>query len=225
MRRGACIAGLLLAGCIGSLGGMPGSPYFVSYRATDSDIVRREAAAGDAEAQAALGYDYERGENGLPKREDEAARLYRLAAAQGSPAGQTNFAVLLATGRGMARNDVEAVRLLAAASGKGFRPAEVYLSAFYLARRGGIPDGDPTALAALRAVIERDVRSMFCLESRIVFAAASQYEAGTALLPRDPSEAIRLYKKLADFYPSGCGLESARKKLAEIRVISATDGQ
>ena len=226
MRRGVFIAILpLLAGCIGSLGGAPSSPYFVSYRTAGRDVIHREAAAGDADAQAALGYDYEHGENGLPKRDDEAARFYRLAAEQGNPAGLTNLAVFVATGRSGRPDDREAARLLALAAGKGFGPAQVYLSAFYLAGRGGIPDGDPAALAALHAVVERDARTKFCPESRIVFGAASQYEMGTSRLPRDPSEAIRLYKKLGDPYPGGCNLENARERLAEIRGNSTTDGQ
>ena len=46
----------------------------------------------------------------LPKDEAEAVRLYRLAAAQGNANGQDWLGVLLATGRGMAKDEAEAFR-------------------------------------------------------------------------------------------------------------------
>ena len=126
-------------------------PTYESYPKSMPDVLRRAADAGDPGAQTALGSFYERGEEGFPVRKDEALRLYRLAAAQNYPAGLTNLAVFLAEGRETSRNDVEAVRLLSLAARKDFEPAQVYLSAFYLARRGRIADGDPVAIAALKA--------------------------------------------------------------------------
>jgi TPR repeat protein len=227
MRR-MCTALLLLAtaGCIGSMGGMASRPDFVSYDTTVREVVRRAADTGDAGGQAAAGYFFEHGENGFPQRDDEALRLYRLAAAQGNPAGLTNLAVFVATGRGVPRDDAEAVRLLSLAAPQGFEPAQLYLTAFYLAHRGNIADGDPAALAAVKAVVDRLMASRLCpSDYHFVLAIARLYEDGTSGLPRDLKEARRLYERMAASFPAGCQRPEAKERLAEMSANSTLNRQ
>lgn len=211
MRRGIVITILLLlAGCIGSLNHSPISPGFVSYPKKIAEVVRHGAEAGDAGAEAALGYFYERGEEGVRESEGEAARLYRLAADQGNPVGLTNLAVFTATGRSGRPDDTEAARLLALAARQGFEPAQNYLAAFYLSGRGNIADGDAAALDALRAIADRYMQAKYCENGHIVFGAAHLYASGTRGVPRDRTLAIRLLEKLARSNSGGCSSERAR---------------
>ncbi len=206
--------------------GMADSPYFVAYKKTTPEVIRRGVETGDAGAQAAAGYFFEKGEQGFPKRDDEALRLYRLAAAQGDRAGLTNLAVFLATGRGVPRDDAEAARLLSLAARQDYEPAQRYLASFYLAHRGSIVDGDPAALAAVRAVLERLIHSRNCVGfPRFERKIARLYEEGAPGLPRDLEEARRFYERMAAPYPRGCDDEEARERLAKIPANPPLDRQ
>ena len=203
----------------------PSRPDFVTYKTTLPDVIRRGAATGDPDAQSAAGYFAEKGEQGFARSDEEALRLYRLAAAQGNPAGLTNLAVFVASGRGVPRDDAEAARLLALAARQGFEPAQVYLAAFYLAHRGNIAEGDPVAVGALKAVVDREMQLKSCMTSDFVTAAARLYEDGALGLPRDMKEARRLYEKMAPPYPTGCGRAEARERLAKMPAIATLDRQ
>ncbi|MDB5691874.1 MAG: sel1 repeat family protein [Alphaproteobacteria bacterium] len=201
------------------------SPSFGTYGKTVPEVIRRGVEMGDAGAQAAAGYSTEKGEYGFSKREDEALRLYRLAAAQGNPAGLTNLAVFVATGRGVPRDDAEAARLLSLAARQEFEPAQLYLAAFYLAHRGNIADGDPGAIAALKAVVEREMHAPLCRNPHVAVAAARLYEDGAAGMPRDLAEARRLYQKMGPPSPDGCNVAEARERLAKMPANPALDRQ
>ncbi len=224
-RRTILLVVLAVAGCKADPNGMPPRPYYVSYTKTLPDVVRRAADAGEAGAQTALGHFYERGENGFAVREDEALRLYRLAAAQGYPPALTNLAVLVATGRGVARDDAEAARLLSLAAQQDYEPAQVYLAACYLAHRGQIADGDAVAIAALRAVAAREMGSNHCRHVRIVVGLAQLSRDGAPGVPREQAEAIRLLKKMAAPRGSGCDDENAKAQLAKMPANPPLDRQ
>jgi hypothetical protein len=205
--------------------GMADRPYFVTYETTVPDVIRRGAEAGDAGAQAAAGYFSEKGEQGFAKSDDEALRLYRLAAAQGNPAGLANLAVFIASGRGVPRDDAEAARLLSLAARQEFEPAQLYLASFYLAHRGNIAEGDPVAIATLKAIVEREMRDKSCTNDRIVTAVARLYEDGALGMPRNLAEAKRLYQRMAPSYPDGCGDVEAKERLAKMPANSILNRQ
>lgn len=205
--------------------GMADRPYFVTYGTTIPDTIRRDAETGDAGAQAAAGYFSEKGEQGFASSDDEALRHYRLAAAQGNPAGLTNLAVFVATGRSVPRDDAEAARLLSLAARQEFEPAQLYLAGFYLAHRGNIADGDPVAIAALKAIVEREMGGKYCRNEHIVTAVARLYEDGTLGMPRDLGEAKRLYQRMGTSYPDGCGVVEAKERLAKMAANSTSDRQ
>jgi TPR repeat protein len=69
--------------------------------------IARSARAGDAAAQAYLGYLYETG-RGVPQSYVEAARWYRRSARQGNSDGQFLLGLVYDRGRGVHRNPVSA---------------------------------------------------------------------------------------------------------------------
>ena len=63
---------------------------------------------------------YEQGRGGLPKNDQEAVRLYKLAADQGYAKAQRNLAISYLKGvGGLSKNEQEAARLLKLAAEKG----------------------------------------------------------------------------------------------------------
>jgi TPR repeat protein len=78
------------------------------------------ADQGERSAQVNLGRFYENGRGGLPKDEQEGARLYKLAAEQGFAYAQTRLGFFYETGRGgLEKNIEEAVRLYKLAADQG----------------------------------------------------------------------------------------------------------
>ena len=69
--------------------------------------VRARAEAGDAEAQAILGYLYDNG-SGVAQDEAEAVRWYRTAAEQGDASAQLNLGVMYYRGAGVPQDYVQA---------------------------------------------------------------------------------------------------------------------
>src|ERR1700722_14116171 len=91
-------------------------------------------------AAQAQGFFIEHGRGGLPKDEEEAARLYKLAADQGNVGGQANLGLFYAHGRGgLAKDDLEAARLYKFAADQGHAAAQCNLGSFYEQGRGGLP--------------------------------------------------------------------------------------
>lgn len=107
-------------------GGGPGSAGFAdglrAYDAGDYAATvaawRPLAAAGDAEAQAALADLHARG-LGVRRDPAEAARWYARAARQGHVVAQLNLGEMFATGNGVARDAVSAYVWLARAAAQG----------------------------------------------------------------------------------------------------------
>ena len=116
----------------------------------------------------------------------------------------------------MVRNDAEAARLLSLAAQQGFEPAQLYLAAFYLAHRGNLAKGDPVAIAALKAVVERGLFAPSCTNTHFSLALARFYELGADGIPQDVARARRLYEKLGTPSPEGCGSAEAAERLAKM---------
>ena len=71
---------------------------------------KRDAAAGKAEAQFALGGFYERGQFGLPQDYVESAKWYRKAAEQDHHGAQLYLGVYLAQGQGVQQDFIEGLK-------------------------------------------------------------------------------------------------------------------
>lgn len=95
--------------------------------AKDIAELRKRANAGDAAARVNLGYRYGRGD-GVAKDEQEAVRLYKLAADQGNAGAQSNLGNMHADGRGGLKVDRdEAMRLWKLAAAGGSEAARTFL--------------------------------------------------------------------------------------------------
>jgi TPR repeat protein len=70
--------------------------------------LRERAAAGDPDAQFALGKNYEGGRSGLKKDYAEAANWYRKSADQGNAYAQASLGILYHSGKGLPHDDVQA---------------------------------------------------------------------------------------------------------------------
>jgi TPR repeat protein len=136
------------------------------------ELARESSGKGSRYGQFYLGYLLEKGRQGLdaldpfsyfrekgPKiKQDvpEAARLYRLAAAQGHDIAQNNLAVMLADGRGVAQDTAESVRLYRLAAAQGNQAAQVELGICF--KKGqGVQRDDAEAVRLFRlAAAQKD---------------------------------------------------------------------
>ena len=82
-----------------------------------------------------LGFMYYNGE-GVPQDDQEAARLYRLAAEQGIALAQYNLGVMYSNGEGVSQDDQEAVRWYRLAAEQGYASAQYNLGFMYAAGKG-----------------------------------------------------------------------------------------
>ena len=85
---------------------------------TAMSLLRGPAAAGHAPAQALLAFILDRADFA-----DEALRLYRAAAAQGDAEAHAGLANLLLTGRGIAKDEKQALEHFSKAAALGHVPA------------------------------------------------------------------------------------------------------
>ena len=99
---------------------------------------KKDAAAGDAKAQNALGFMYTSGK-GVPKNNVEAVQWYRLAAAQGLAEAQHALGVMYALGEGVPEDYKEAVVWYRRAAEQGLAGAQHNLGLMY-ANGDGVPE-------------------------------------------------------------------------------------
>ena len=110
-----------------SSGRAPASPPFnITISAEYLQMVREQAAQGDAHSQCALGLLYDNGW-GVPQDYAKAKQWYEQAAAQGNARAQVALGVLYAKGQGVPQDDVRAYMWynLAAAHSTGAKFAAV----------------------------------------------------------------------------------------------------
>jgi TonB family protein len=99
----------------------------------------KSAAKGHAGARQNLAVFYMEGSGGLPKSDEDAVRLLRLAADQRLALAQFSLGGLYETGRGgLPKSDTEAVRLYRLAADQGEPHALARLALYYAAGRGGL---------------------------------------------------------------------------------------
>lgn len=108
------------------------TPPSVSGEAISEEVraLLARAEAGDATAQARLGYRYATGD-GAPQNDAEAIRWYRRAAEQGQRTAQFNLGVRYDSGRGIPRDYAEAMRWYRRAAEQGHANARNSIGAMY----------------------------------------------------------------------------------------------
>lgn len=154
--------------------------------------LRRGAAAGHAPSQSLLGFILENA--GLV---DEAAGLYRQAAAQGHADAQAALAGLYLVGRGVPHDEREAFVLFSRAAASGHATAIKVVADVYLrddVRMLGDDRSDALALAALRRAAEADHLPTI---DRLVLV----YQRGELGVPADAAEAERWQARAAKLRP------------------------
>lgn len=151
--------------------------------------LRPAAAAGHAPSQVLLAFILDRAD--FP---DEAAGLYRQAAAQDDPEGLAGYANLLLTGRGIAKDEKRALEHFSKAAALGHALAiQVVADAHLKGQMGlGLPSADPArTLAAVRRAAEQG-------HLPAVEALAQASRRGDWGLAADPAEAARWQARAAE---------------------------
>lgn len=154
--------------------------------------LRRAAAAGHAPSQSQLAFILESA--GLV---DEAAGLYRQAAAQNHADGEAGLAGLYLEGRGVPRNEREAFVLFSRAAARGHAMSINVVADAYLrrdARMLGDDGSDALALQALRRAAEADYLAAI---DRLALA----YQRGELGVSPDAAEAARWQARAASLRP------------------------
>lgn len=117
---------------------------------------KEAAAKGYAEAQAALGLFYMRGE-GTTEDQVEGAKWFRQASEQGHPVAQLNLASCYANGHGVARDLKEAAKWFRESAERNEPMAQYYLGILY-GRGEGVPQSYIEAYKWLTASAAQGVR-------------------------------------------------------------------
>lgn len=190
------------------------------------EIFSRLAEAGDAEAQAHIGYMYYIGE-GVDVDLVRAVDWYRRAAVQGNRDAQYNLAVAYAFGEGVQQNDDEAAIWYRRAAEQGSAIAQYSLGMSY-ALGEGAPQDDVEAAKWYRAAADQGY-------------AAAQYNLGYSYrtghgVVADEAEAIRWFEaaaanghaaaqySLGYMYRSGRGVERDVEEAIKWYRLAAAQG-
>ena len=151
--------------------------------------VRSAAEAGYAPAQSAAGWVFLTGSGGVAKNEQEAARLFKLAAAQNHPIGINNLGVMHARGiGGIEKNEAAAVQYYRQAAELGFPQAYKNLGDAYGSGRLGLPR-DPSE--ALKNYLQARARG----HADATAMVATYYAAGQGGVSKDEVEAVRIARE------------------------------
>lgn len=179
-----------------------------SSNLSQAQISQLQSAAenGDASAQVLLAKAYEHGD-GVPQNDQTAFRWYRKAAEQGDAESQNKVGVLYSQGLGVDRSKEEAVSWYLKAArqkngsamfnlgaayynGEGVRTDDVESYAWFLLAREA---GNPSAGDAVKRSASENPRQVTVAFTKI----AEMYTRGDEL-PKDPTEALKWYRKAAD---------------------------
>lgn len=184
------------------------------------------AEAGNAEAQAHLGYMYYAGE-GVERDPGEAVAWYRRAAAQGNRDAQYNLGVAYAYGEGVAMDKTEAIRWYRRAAEGGSAVAQYSLGVAY-ALGEGVDRDDAEAAAWYRRAAEAGYPAA-------QYNLAYCYRAGKGV-PRDDERALEWFLAAAEnghlaakytvagMYQTGVGTTTDRAKAIDWYRVAAAEG-
>ena len=151
-------------------------------------LIRKYAAAGDADALYALGFPARFGEDTLP----DAVGVWRKAAARGSGSAAIELAELYFRGRGgLSKDPAQAVRLIRQAAAGEDPSARTTAAIIYEHGRLGVPKDEKEAARLLKQASDEGDRSA-------PYYLGKFYEEGKGGLLQDEREAARLYSRAAD---------------------------
>jgi TPR repeat protein len=148
--------------------------------------LRRAAAAGHIEAQLLLGYILDWSEEN-----EEAVRIYRLAAEAGDPRGQLELGRMYLAGEGVERDPMAARNWFEMANAQGHVPATIQIAYAYLNGAMGYPQDYAQARVLFRQALDAGFkqaqtgldaleRAEAAARAAADRAAAAKAEAGTA---------------------------------------------
>jgi hypothetical protein len=121
--------------------------------------LQKNAAAGNPNAQAALGLCYQSG-HGMPRDFAAAAHWYELAARAGHAGAQTNLGALYEAGTGVPKDLAKAVESYLAAAQQGFAEAEYQMGWHYSHGSGVSPDPAQARAWYEKAAAQGNLRAM-----------------------------------------------------------------
>ncbi len=168
----------------------------IDYK-VELDALLPKVAAGDAEAQNRAGEMYEFG-YGTDRNPQEAFRLYKLAADQGSVNAQHNLGRSYNFGTGTEQNFVEAERWYRIASEKGHTESMFFLGTLYSNGYGEDKShaGDIIAYAWMHNAAALGNPTASAIESRLLMKLQeSQMDEAKALAASYESEYVKPFKK------------------------------
>lgn len=150
-------------------------------------LLKRNAAQGHLPSMVLLGYMLEQS-----SLDGEAVQMYRKAADAGSVDGEVALAAMLAAGKGIRRDEAQALLLYEKAAERGNANAVNFLAQAYISRTMGLaPDkrDNARAVAALKRAAEGGYEPAAA-------ELARAYTAGDFGLVPDPAEAARWQSKV-----------------------------
>jgi len=185
---------------------------------------KREAAAGNAEAQFTLGLFYEGGKMGLPQDYTESAKWYRKAALQDHAAAQLYFGVYLGQGRGVELDFVEALKwVLLAKRGSSL---DRFAANDTQGRLEALMTGEQINLARVRAALFAGEHEKFVMSvqnpEKAVFAKPATFTPASATARRQSaggkiSGSVQLPQEIVAVPsggpPSGTACSSVEKEI------------
>jgi len=159
-------------------------------KASDSSLAdrRRQAEAGDANAQYHLGWMYYYGE-GVLKNFTEAVKWFRRAADQGNANAQYNLGWMYYYGEGVPKEFTEAVKWYRRAAEQGLAIAQFNLGNMYYYGEG-VPKEFTEAVKWYRRAAEQG-------DASAQFNLAQMYRRGEGV-PKNATEALKWYRRAAD---------------------------
>ncbi|MEE8574141.1 MAG: tetratricopeptide repeat protein [Thermodesulfobacteriota bacterium] len=149
---------------------------------------RKASEMGHIAAQKFLGYMYEHG-HGVEQSYREAIKWYRLAAEQGNATSQSELGFLYEYGKGVEIDFVMAVKWYRMAAEQGHANGQSNLAKAYYYGKG-----------MDRNLVEAAIwfkRSSEQGYDKAIYYLAWMYDHGEGGLPKDSSEAVRLYREAA----------------------------
>ena len=150
--------------------------------------IRKKAREGDAAAQVALGWMYDKGE-GVEQNDIKAAEWYRRAAEQGVAVAQNNLGTMYQYGRGVEQNDNEAAEWYRRAADQGVAVAQNNLGGMYSDGRG-VEQNDNEAVKWYRLAAEQE-----CAFAQ--HNLGGMYRGGRGVEQND-KEAVKWYQRAAE---------------------------
>lgn len=139
------------------------------------------AESGDLRSQYALAVLYEKRAGRDPALIGQAAEWYRRAAEQGHPGAQTNYASLLARGRGVAEDQKLAVYYWQLAARQGNVLAQYNLGLAYYRGEGVVPDAQRALAWFRRAADEGMADAQFAMGQMNALGVGAARNSGRAL--------------------------------------------